>query len=190
MTENLIYKDINLKTEYIMEKYNYDNNIIIFNIIENIYDLTNDINTILKLYNSILYIDLCDYYNYQNIYNNIYIFFNTIYPIYYIKNNKINKYNIKYNKYISYSLQYINSINNYNISTDIYYYFCKYLNYYENNKNITVFNNLKKYILHYNLSKKNINSIIKFYFTIKKNKIKSYCNLINKLFKSNNTIIN
>ena len=51
MTENLIYKDINLKTEYIMEKYNYDNNIIIFNIIENIYDLTNDINIILKLYN-------------------------------------------------------------------------------------------------------------------------------------------
>lgn len=180
-TENLIYKDINKNITDITKNYSFDNNIILYNIIDNIYNLTSDIDIIIKLYKSILYVDLCDYNYYQTKYNNIYIFYNTLYPISIIRKNKLNKISITYNKYISYSLQYINSINNYNVKTDIYYYFIKFLILFDKDKNILI--DLKSYIKYYNLTKKNINSIIKLYFLLNNKKPKSYINTINKLFK-------
>tara|TARA_Y100001958_G_C21234475_1_gene560635 strand:+ start:911 stop:2098 length:1188 start_codon:yes stop_codon:yes gene_type:complete len=181
ITEDLIYNDIHLNSNDITNKYSSDNNIILYNIIDNIYNLTNDIDIIIKLYKSILYIDICDYYYYQSKYSNIYIFYNTVYPISIIKKNKLNKTSIVYNKYISYSLQYINSINNYIVSTDIYYYFVKIFISFNKDKNILI--DLKYYIKYYNLSKKNINSIIKLYFLLNNKKHKSYTNIINNLFK-------
>lgn len=180
-TENLIYKDINKSITDIAKNYSFDNNIILYNIIDNIYNLTNDIDIIIKLYKSILYVDLCDYNCYQTKYNNIYIFYNTIYPISIIRKNKLNKISITYNKYVSYSLQYINSINNYDVKTDIYYYFIKILILFDKDKNILI--DLKSYIKYYNLTKKNINSIVKLYFLLNNKKLKSYINTINKLFK-------
>jgi len=186
ITNNLIFKDINLDISDLFIKYNSDLNIIFFNIIDNIINLTNDYNIILELYNCILYSNYWDFIkNKLHIFNlDFDIFYFIVYPINKLKNTKINKYNIQYNKYISYSLQYINSINNYVLNTDVYYYFRKCLfNYDINTNQIKSIDILINYIKKYKLNKKNINSIIRLYYYLNNQKGKSYTNLINKLFK-------
>ena len=186
ITQNLIYKDLNLDTSELFIKYSYDVNIIFYNIIDTIFNLTTNITTILDIYDSILYINYWeDIKNKLYIYDNNYdIFYYIIYPISKLKNIYLNKYNIQYNKYISYSLQYINSINNYDLNSDIYYYFRKCLFCYDIDKNkLDFFQILKEYIINNKLNKKNINSSIKLYYYLNNQKQKSYTCLINKLFK-------
>tara|TARA_B100001094_G_C18186574_1_gene804172 strand:+ start:1532 stop:2725 length:1194 start_codon:yes stop_codon:yes gene_type:complete len=184
ITNKLIFNDINDDIENIFIKYNSDTNIIFYNIIDNIINLTGNIDTILKLYQSILFINYWETIkNKNNFYNLDYdIFYYIIYPINKLKNEKINNYDIKYNRYISYSLQYINSINNYNTDINIYYYFRKCLFNYDINKH-NIFDYLIKYIKNYNLLKRNINSIIRLYFFLNNKKKISYTNIINKLLK-------
>ena len=184
ITQNLIYEDLNLDISKLFNKYNYDVNIVFFNIIDNILNITKNIDIILNLYNTILYINYWE--NYKNklyLYNNdLNIFYYIIYPISKLKNNKLNKSNIKYNKYISYSLQYIYSINNYNLNPNIYYYFIKYIFFYNINKKESDFLILKEYIKNYKLNKKNINNAIKLYYYLNNIEYISNTILINKLF--------
>tara|TARA_Y100001980_G_scaffold45810_1_gene27113 strand:- start:5787 stop:7016 length:1230 start_codon:yes stop_codon:yes gene_type:complete len=187
ITNNLVYNDINLNIYELFIKYNIEVNIIMYNIIDNIYNLTTDINVILDIYDSILYFNYWEFIkNKLYIFNNNFdIFYSIIYPINKLKYKKINKFTIPYNKYISYSLQYINSINNYYTDTDVYYYFRKCLFNYDINKNKKDFLEiLINYIQINNLNKKNINAIIRLYYYLNNQKSKSHITLINKLFKN------
>ena len=180
LTEKLLYNDINLDINSIYLKYKYDTNIILYNIIDNIVNITLDIDVILNLYHSILYLDYCDYYNYQY-YSNIYIFFSLIYPTFQLKNKKLIKKNIEYNKYISFSLQYLSRNND--INPNLYYYFNKCLiNYNLTDNKQEYLIKLKEYIIKNNLLKKNITSIIRLDTTLNNLKKKQYTYLINKLF--------
>ena len=163
LTETLLYNDINLDINNIYLKYNYDINVILYNIIDNIINITLNIDIILNLYHSILYIDNCDYYNYQ--YNSeIYIFYSLIYSIYKFKNIKLIKKKIEYNKYISYSLQYLSKNN---LDPNLYYYFKKCLiNYNLTDNKQEYLIKLKEYIIENNLLKKNITSIIRLDITL------------------------
>ena len=156
-----------------------------YNIIDNIYNLIIDINIILDIYDSILYLNYWEFIkNKLYIFNNDFdIFYSIIYPMHYLKGVKINKFSIPYNKYISYSLQYINSINNYYIDIDVNYYFRKCLFNYDINKKIFL-KILINYIQVNNLNKKNINSSIRLYYYLNNKKNKLHTSLINKLFKN------
>ena len=187
ITNNLVYDDINIDISELFIKYNSEVNIIMYNIIDNIYNLTTDINIILDIYDSILYFNYWEFIkNKLHIFNNNFdIFYSIIYPINKLKYKKINKFTIPYNKYISYSLQYINSINNYYTDTDVYYYFRKCLFNYDINKNKKEFLEiLINYIQINDLNKKNINAIIRLYYYLNNQKNKSHITLINKLFKN------
>ena len=184
-TNNLIFNDLNLDISELFIKYNTEVNIILYNIIDNIYNLIIDINIILDIYDSILYLNYWEFIkNKLYIFNNDFdIFYSIIYPMHYLKGVKINKFSIPYNKYISYSLQYINSINNYYIDIDVNYYFRKCLFNYDINKKIFL-KILINYIQVNNLNKKNINSSIRLYYYLNNQKNKLHTSLINKLFKN------
>tara|TARA_Y100001958_G_C21225937_1_gene551346 strand:+ start:387 stop:1586 length:1200 start_codon:yes stop_codon:yes gene_type:complete len=183
ITNNLIYNDINADIKYLFIKYNTNTNVIFYNIIDNIINLTGNLNTILELYDCILFMNYWERIKIRNhCYNLDYdTFYSVIYPITKLKNVEIKNVNIEYNKYISYSLQYINSINNYHIDVNIYYYFRKCLFNYDINKS-NIFYTLIYYVKKYKLLKKNINSVIRLYLFLNNQKSKSYTSIINKLF--------
>ena len=70
-TNNLIFNDLNLDISELFIKYNTEVNIILYNIIDNIYNLIIDINIILDIYDSILYLNYWEF-----IKNKLYIFNN------------------------------------------------------------------------------------------------------------------
>lgn len=178
LTEELLDRDCNLDISNKMLKYNFDCNIILLNLIDNIINITNDIDLITKIYKNILNLDMCDYININNNNYELYIFYCIIYSTYNIKKTKVK---ITYNKYISYSLQYLNK----NQDTKLYYYFKDCLDIYFTDVNKKqYFEKLKTFCNKNNIKRKNVNSIIRLTSVIKDNKQNKYTYLLNKLFNN------
>lgn len=167
-------KDLKIKMNIkdLFTKYSCDYNIIGLNILDNIYKNyeENNINDIIKIYNSLCIYDVYEIYKKKHIlFNdiNISLLFSIVIPYYTLKKNNILHNNIKYNTYISKSLIYTHS----NISL--------YKNYYQfNNYDIIIRLlymekiNLSKDIFNkYECNRKVLNYYIKLSNIIYENKI-------------------
>ena len=170
-TINTLYKILN--NDYSIDELiiicSYNRQIISFNILENLSNITNNINIIDKIYyNQVLYDNL--YYD-KLIFNDINYIYTIIYPIYLLKNVKLFlKKELIYNKYISKSIIYIYNSKIFNFNDIIILY-------------LYIKNNYEK------LDKNRINELFDIYL-VKKEKLIKFSKLYNYFNKNDiNNII-